>query len=152
MEEIIRRSEKHTIFRVSNPIGITSNVHTILNYLIQHIIQKKSFTLWKYATRNVVDIDHMYSICDYILQNGLFINQVVNVANPVNYPVIEIVDAIEKHFKVDGIYDIEPKSSSPVIDVSPIQALFDKLDISFTADYLENLLTKYYPQSWLTEK
>jgi len=146
MEETITATHPNfIIFRVSNPIGKTSNRHTVLNFFIQHILEKKPFAVWKYASRNLIDLDDMFSICDYILQHRLFPNRVINIANPVNYPVTMIVETIEKHFHTKGIYKLLQKGNSPLIDTTDIQYLFRKLDIDFNSTYLKKILQKYFP-------
>ncbi|OQP57978.1 NAD-dependent epimerase/dehydratase family protein [Niastella populi] len=145
MEEVITtNAKKYLIFRVSNPIGRTKNTHTVFNFFIQHIQEKKPFAIWKYASRNLLDIDDMYAICDHILKNGLFRNSIINIANPVNYPVTTIIAAIESHFHTKGVYTFEEKGSSPVIDTTAIEPLFNELNISFNELYLPGLLHKYF--------
>jgi nucleoside-diphosphate-sugar epimerase len=147
MEEIITaNAKKYTIFRVSNPIGRTSNTHTVFNFFIQHILQKQPFAAWKYASRNLLDIDDMFAICDHLLKKKLFLNSVVNIANPVNYPVTTIITAIESHFHTKGIYTFAEKGNSPLIDTTAIQPFFRELNINFNELYLPRLLDKYFIQ------
>jgi UDP-2-acetamido-2,6-beta-L-arabino-hexul-4-ose reductase len=147
MEDIIKTSGiNYTIFRVSNPIGNTENPNTVLNYFIEHIREKKKFVVWKYASRNLIDIDDMYLVCHYILSKNLFENHKVNIANPVNYSVIYIVQAIEKHFGVKGNYQLADKGNSPLIDTSAIQPILSKLKINFGSSYLSDVLQKYFSQ------
>ena len=146
MENIIKTSGvNYTIFRVSNPVGKTENSHTVLNYFIKNITEKKEFTVWKYASRNLIDLDDMYAICDYILNNNMFKNGVVNIANPVNYSVLSIIKVIEKHFGIKGNYGLADKGNSPLIDISAIQPIISKLPIDFDNVYLSSLLQKYFP-------
>ena len=95
MENWIKaHARSYIIFRISNPIGKTENLHTFFNFFIEMIKKQKDFEVWRFAARNILDIDDMYLICDYILQNKLFLNQVVNVANITNYSVLDIIEAI----------------------------------------------------------
>ena len=146
MENLIKKAGiSYTIFRVSNPIGKTENPNTVLNYFVTHILEKKEFTIWKYASRNLIDLDDMYLICHYILSKNLFKNHKVNIANPVNYPVTYIVQAIEKHFGITGNYHLADKGNSPLINTSAIQPILSKLKIDFSSSYLSFLLQKYFP-------
>lgn len=148
MEEIISASAKaYTIFRLSNPVGHTNNPHTLINYFIQHIVKQEPFSVWRHAARNIIDIDDMYTICDYLLGNGQFTSPVINIANPQNYPVPYIVECIEKHFGIRGHYHLVEKGQQPVIDTAAIAPLFRKFNINFGEDYLPNLLQKYFPRS-----
>lgn len=148
MEELIKSVAKSfIIFRVSNPVGFTGNVHTVLNYFFEHINSSTHFTLWEYASRNLIDLDDMYRICETIMENDKWLNKTMNVANPVNYPVTIIVQAIEAHLGIKASYTLAEKGNSPLIDTSDIQPLYASLHIEFTQDYLPSLLKKYYPQT-----
>lgn len=145
MEKLI---EEHfsswIIFRVSNPIGFTNNKHTVFNYFIQHINAGSPFQIWAKAERNILDIDDMYLACCYYLQQPAFKNRKIDIANPNNYSVTEIVQAIEKHFGKKGKYEMVNKGGGPKIDQPAMEILFRNLNISFDADYLNNILQKYF--------
>ena len=148
MEELIKTVAKSfIIFRVSNPVGFTGNTHTLLNYFIEHLISKTNFDVWQYASRNLLDIDDMYHICHAIIEEEHWLNKTINVANPVNYPVLSIIEAIEKHYNIKGNYTLLEKGNSPLIDITDIQPLYSSLHIDFTNDYMGRLLKKYYPLS-----
>ena len=147
MEDLIRKN--HTpfiIFRLANPIGSTHNTKTVVNYFIKNITEKHKFDVWKNASRNIIDIDDVYAICNEILQQKLFINSNVNIANPNNYPVTFIIEAIEKHFGIHGNYTLHNKGGGPIIDTAAIESLFTKFNINFDEYYLSNLLQKYFPR------
>jgi nucleoside-diphosphate-sugar epimerase len=147
MEELITSTaSSYLIFRVSNPVGKTNNHHTVLNFFVEHILHQTLFTVWKYASRNLIDIDDMYAICRHIMQEGGSLNKIVNVANPVNYAVISIIEAIEKHVDKKGHFVLAEKGNSPLIDTSEIQPVFSQLHIEFGRHYLPKLLQKYFPQ------
>src|SRR5260221_8610309 len=122
MEETIKKNQPHFyIFRISNLAGKTNNPHTVLNYFIQHILTGHFFYVWQKASRNIIYIGDAYSICDYILQNKLYKNEIINIANPVNYRVTTIVNEIEEYFDKKGNYELLDKESNPIIDISPIK-------------------------------
>jgi nucleoside-diphosphate-sugar epimerase len=145
MEELVKKhSGGFTIFRVSNPIGFTKNHHTFFNFFIDHIQTNTPFTIWANAERNLIDIDDVYKVCDHILQNHLFENEVVNVANPANYSVLHIVQTLEQFLKAKANYTLIDKTSIPVIDVSAVRPLYDQLSVLFSKNYLWQLLEKYF--------
>lgn len=148
MEELIKTvAASFVLFRVSNPVGFTGNTHTLLNYFAERLLSRTPISIWQYASRNLIDIDDMYRICEVLLEDPAWLNKTVNIANPVNYPVITIVEAMEKHFGISGNYQLVEKGNSPLIDSSDVQPLYSKLGIDFTHHYLEGLLQKYYPQA-----
>jgi dTDP-4-dehydrorhamnose reductase len=148
VEKLIQEAHSnYVVFRVSNPIGNTTNNNTILNYFIHHVTKLEPFTVWKYATRNLIDLDDMYAICDLILQEQIFHNDIVNVANPVNYSVLSIVHTLERHFHLKAKYEVIDKGSSPLIDTTAIEKILSRLHIEFDDNYLDLLLKKYFPVS-----
>ena len=148
MEEIIKKNHpQFYIFRISNLAGKTSNQHTVLNYFIRHILTGNFFYVWQKATRNIIDIDDAYAICDYILQNKIYKNEIINIANPLNYPVTTIVKEIEAYFDKKGNYELLDKESNPVIDISPIKEIITRLNINFDDGYLSRTIKKYFPKN-----
>jgi len=143
---IMNNHSPFIIFRLTNPIGKTSNTHTVVNYFIKNIVEKHEFAVWKNAGRNIIDIDDMYLVCNEILQEKLFINSIVNIANPQNYPVTFIVETIENYFNIRANYSLVDKGGSPVIDTDAVKPLFTKFNINFDEHYLHKLLQKYFPK------
>jgi len=144
--ENIIQSECHQyyIFRVSNLAGQSRNPNTVLNFFVFHILRGINFDLWKNATRNLIDIDDMYKIVDYILKKSLYQNQIVNIANPENYTTEEIITTIETLWKTRANYISIPKGHTFSVDISLITPIMKELGIRFEKDYLINLLRKYY--------
>ncbi|HTN07651.1 NAD-dependent epimerase/dehydratase family protein [Agriterribacter sp.] len=145
MEGLIADLHKHYyIFRISNLAGQSANPHTVLNFFVQHILSGTSFFLWNNASRNIIDVDDAFSICNYILKQDCSYNKIINIANAVNYDVKVIVHEIEHFFKKKGNYTLVENSSHPEIDVSEIQSIVSALNINFDQDYLRKIINKYY--------
>ncbi len=141
---ILGHCPKFLIFRITNPIGHTNNTHTVVNYFIKNIIEKHKFDVWEKASRNIIDLDDMYLICNEILLKNMFTNSIVNIANPKNYSVLYIIQCIEKHFGINGNYSLVDKGGGPVIDTGTVDSLYAAFNIHFTDDYLPKLLQKYF--------
>jgi len=123
METMLEERHPHYhIFRLSNLAGSTRNPHTVLN----------------------VDIDDAVALCSHIMRSGSFRNQVVNIANSINYAVPEIIGALETILHKKGNYDLIDKGSNPEIDTDPIADLIRVLDIRFDKGYLDRSIRKYY--------
>ena len=147
MEEwIMREQDSYIIFRLSNAVGKTNNTNTVVNFFIKKILETQSFSVWKNATRNIIDVDDIYILCNEILQEGSLPNTIVNIASPHNYPVPFIVETIEKHFNTEARYKLVDKGDGPHIDISPVEPLIRKFNINFDQDYLSKLLQKYFPK------
>lgn len=145
IEEYIKGTcSRYHIFRVSNLVGNTGNPATIVNYLYNQITEGKNFLLWENAVRNLIDVDDMFRIGDHILQNELFKNGVINIANPENYSVKDIVAALESVTGRKALYTAIARGTPFRIDTSQILPLLAGLPVSFGKSYLSHLINKYY--------
>jgi len=144
MEALIQKQcNRYRIFRIPNLAGATPNPHTILNYLYQHVVSGERFELWQHAERNIIDITDTFHLCHYIVRENLFPQQIINIANPVNYRVADIVQAIELLCGKKGNYTLVEKGSRPQIDIEPIRPLITTLGLDFSDGYLHRMIRKY---------
>lgn len=144
-ENLIKgKAEKFFIFRISNVAGVSNNPYTLLNYFIFNILQNHPLTIWKNAYRNIIGIDDVYTIADEILQNNLCLNDIVNIANPLNYSVPSIIKTIEDHLCKKAICTEVDRGMNYYIDISAIKPVIDKCNIQFPSNYLSLVLKKYY--------
>jgi nucleoside-diphosphate-sugar epimerase len=145
MEALIRTNvNKYAIFRLSNLAGRSGNPNTILNYFYQHISQGIPFQLWQRSERNIIDVEDVFRIADYLLQHQLAVNRTLNIANTESYPVSYIVQSIEDFCGRKGIYTMEDKGGPVTIDTQAIADICRQLDIHFREGYLPGILQKYY--------
>ncbi len=141
---IVATQKSYNIFRISNLAGKTNNENTILNFFIHKIVTGHHFNVWENAVRNIIDVDDMSKIVDYIIANKLFTNSVVNIANPTSYLATDIVATIEAIFNKKGNFTAVQKGTSFKIDIEPIATIINKVGILFGEDYLKNTILKYY--------
>jgi nucleoside-diphosphate-sugar epimerase len=145
IEEFIKQNvPKYYLLRLSNLAGISNNPYTLLNYFIFNIVQNHPLTVWGNAYRNIIGMDDMYSIANYILHEKDFLNTTINIANPENYSVPFILECIEKHLNKKAICIEVHKGDNYHINISEIEPIINQLNINFNNDYLPSLLKKYY--------
>jgi len=148
MEKLIQENHSHYhIFRVSNLVGKTDNPHTVINFFAKHIQSGQPFLVWENAARNIIDMEDALAVCNYILENLLFENEITNIANPSNYPIREIVRTIEEVLHRKGNYELIHKGSHPDIDTSGIRKIFTVLNMRFDNEYLRRTIKKYFGNS-----
>ncbi len=142
MELLIKKySTNYLIFRLPNVIGNLGNQNTIINFFINQIKNRQLFNVWKYATRNIVDIEHMYQIVSYIINNNLYINRTINIAYDNNNNILDIIYAIESLLNIKAEYNVENKGTNMIIDNSLIQPVMFKLGI--VQPNITELINKY---------
>ncbi|MFY7786359.1 MAG: NAD-dependent epimerase/dehydratase family protein [Thermoflexibacteraceae bacterium] len=145
-EQYIQKvAQSYTIFRVSNVVSSTLQHTTIFSYLAHHIQHHLPFKLWKNAYRNILGIEDIQKLVGYLLQQPqLSHNQIINIANPTSYAVIDIVKAMEIFFQHPAHYEMIDKGVRFEIDTSLVQSIAPQLNIAFDNQYIYRLLQTYY--------
>ncbi|GAA4463412.1 hypothetical protein GCM10023189_41410 [Nibrella saemangeumensis] len=146
VEEFIATHTKHyLIIRASNVVGGAGNPHTILNYFLNRVTSGEPFDIWQGATRNLIDIDDMYRVVTYFMEQKDRWNRILNVANPYSVSPLQIVRAVETHTRRQGNYRLIAKGSPFAIDTSDCAAILaDRQHDLRPEQYLHYLLQKYY--------
>jgi nucleoside-diphosphate-sugar epimerase len=145
IEAIIQKSAPlYYVFRVSNVAGKSSNSNTLLNYFFYHIRNEINFDLWANACRNIIDIDDVFSVADKLLKNNPSSAKPINIASPFNYPVKDIVTAIESFLNTRSNYIEVNKGSCFEIDLSATQSIFQEKQTKTGSEYLASMLAKYF--------
>jgi nucleoside-diphosphate-sugar epimerase len=147
MEQLVSTHPNYLILRLPQVAGITPNPHTILNYLYAKIARSEAFSLWRNARRNIIDVEDVASIVKQMVIVKAARNMTLNIANPVNYSMAEIVGAMERVVGKRAIYDVVDRGSEYAIDVSSMLTFLGKTSVRFGDDYLERVLGKYYGKS-----
>jgi nucleoside-diphosphate-sugar epimerase len=138
----------YNIFRLGHVVGRSSNSYTILSYLYKAINEGTYFDLWKFAGRNLIDIDDASKICSYIIDHNLFNNKITDVCNIQNTSVQEIVNILEELFGKKGVYRIVDAGGNPVFrNNDEVQRIALSLGILFNDSYARSVINKYYVHS-----
>ena len=146
IENILATKHKnYLIFRITNPIGKTKNKTTFLNYFIDKIKNNENFEVWSKSSRNIIDIEDLYKICDSIIRDNKNKNKIINIGSPNFYSTSDIVNQIESHLNKKGRYHIVNKGGAPIFDNSISNEVSKFLNINFKNDYLVKILKKYFP-------
>ncbi len=147
MERLVSAHPRHLIFRLPQVAGLTPNPHTLLNYLYAHIARSEACQLWVEATRNIIDVADVAAIARLLIEDKTARNRIVNIANPVSYPMPDIVAAMARRVGKPAILDSVHRGSGYAIDTSAIQPLLDKAGVHFGDDYLDRVIGKYYAKA-----
>ena len=108
------------------------------------ISRSESFNLWQKAKRNIIDIHDIVSITLQLLTNDVNRKITINVANPVNYSMGEIVSAMEVVVGKRAIFELIDRGTEYMIDTSVMLPALAKSGVEFGESYLNRILTKYY--------
>lgn len=144
MEHLVEAHPRHLIFRLPQVVGETPNPHTLLNFLYARVARSERFTIWRNARRNVIDVDDVASIARQIIDDPFLRNITLNIANPVSYPVTELVGAMERAVGKPAVYDLVDRGSIYTIDTGESTLAAARAGVIFSDDYLDRVIGKYY--------
>lgn len=144
MESLVSAKKNHIIFRLPQVAGNTPNPHTLLNYLYSRITRSERFSIWINARRNIIDVDDVASICNILISKKDMRDGILNIANPYDYSVVEIVNVFEKVLKKKAFYAQDKKGSGYNIDITYLQGILGQSNVVFDIRYLERVIEKYY--------
>jgi nucleoside-diphosphate-sugar epimerase len=144
MEKLVSTHPNYLIIRLPNIAGRSLNQNTLLNFLCSKIKHQEIFDLWLDAYRNIIDIDDVVNLSRQAIESSSFENTSINIANPNNYQISEIVKEMEALIGKSAICNDIKKGSKYEIDIEPIQSLITSLKVDFGPDYLASTLLKYY--------
>jgi nucleoside-diphosphate-sugar epimerase len=141
---VIAWAKKYYIFRLPQVIGWADNKSSLVNFLVDAIVNKKKFDLWSQARKNVIDIDDVYLIVIEVMKRDFLINSIVNIASAKQTSVIQLVREIEDFAGVQANYVLVNKGASYDLDISAIAPIIGELNIEFGDGYIRAALDKYF--------
>lgn len=144
MERLVLSHPNYLILRLPQVAGTTPNPHTLLNFLYARISRSESFSLWRKAKRNIIDVADVVNIAELLIADKSARKITLNIANTINYPISDIVTAMERTIGKRAIYDVVERGSEYPINISAILPLLHKAAINFGDGYLESVVGKYY--------
>lgn len=144
MENIIQMyCKRYFIFRLTQVVGKSSSP-TLINFFVEKIKSGESFSVWKNSTRNIIDVDDVFKIANYLIKNNLYVNEITNIAAPSCLSIFKIVTIIEELADKKGVFSIEKRGGSYKIDIDKISPYFKDSNVSFFEGYSKAIIEKYF--------
>jgi len=141
MEKIVQSTHSnYLIFRLPQVLG-KNNKKQLVGFLFDKLKNDELFSLYD-IERNIIDISDIEKIASRILKNKLFINSIVNIANPKNIKVLELVDLLKRVLKIKPRYTIVDKTGSLDICINDIRFIIDELNL-FHENYIKERVSRY---------
>jgi nucleoside-diphosphate-sugar epimerase len=144
MEVLVSESKKYMIFRLPQLVGKTENQNTLTNYIFSHIENGLKFNVWKRARRNIIDVEDVARIVNYLMRHTDLHNSVINVACPFSISILSLVSTFEKVTGISAKYDLIDSGIAYPIDTALVSEVLPKLGINFDDNYIEKIIRKYY--------
>lgn len=147
MEQLVSTHPRHLILRLPQVAGKTPNPHTLLNFLYARIVRSEAFQLWSKAERNIIDVDDVVAIANQLIANDTLRKVTLNIANPVSYPIANIIGAMEQAVGKRAVFEVSQRGSGYPIDIRAILPALDAAGVKFDDGYLKRVINKYYGKS-----
>ncbi len=144
MEALVRERSRHLILRLPQLAGATPNPHTLLNYLYARIVRSERFVVWRGASRNIIDVEDVVRIALDLMTVEHACARTINIASTADSPILDLVAAMERATGHRAIFDIIERGAGYAIDTGSIRASLQRCGLSFSGDYLQRTLNKYY--------
>ena len=147
LEALVRERGHYLVVRLPQTAGFSPNPHTLLNYLYARISRSERFDLWRFAMRNVIDVEDVARVVLDLVCKENVANETINVANPRSSSMFEIVAALEQVTKRVALYNLIDRGVVYLVDTSRIAASIQRCRTDFDESYLVRTVEKYYGQN-----
>jgi len=146
MEEIIKQNAKsYLILRVSNAVGHGGSPNLLLNYLVNAIRLNDKINVHTKATRNLIDTEDIKNISLQLIKDQEKHNQIINIAYPENFTIIEILEILERSFNKKLNLNLIKSGCGYEISIPEVENYFKKNNLIDKETYLCNIIKKYFP-------
>jgi nucleoside-diphosphate-sugar epimerase len=144
MESLIQaRSQHYYIFRLSQVTGHTQSP-TLINFIVNKIENGEIFEIWKKSYRNIIDVEDVFTIADYLIKHKIFENEITNIAAPKMVSIFTIVHLIEMISGKKGQYSETDNGGRYEIDITKITPFLRNINVDFHDKYVQNVIKKYF--------
>ena len=143
MEFIVQaKASNFYVFRLPQVVGYGNN-SIFINFLFNSEIKKRTIDIFNRSSRNLIGIEDVFHICNYIIQNKLFKNEITNIASPYNIKVLDLVSRVEKITKKTVKKNLHDTGYSYNICIDKLISLNREFEI-FSDNYIDHLLSDFY--------
>lgn len=132
------------VLRLPQVVGRTGNPKTLTNFLYESIANRRRFTVWKNAERNLIDIDDVAAIGTELILSPSTPPEPISIAASESTPMLAIVEIFERALGVKADYLLEDRGDALSIDTALTQEVAGRLGIELGAGYTERIIRKYY--------
>jgi nucleoside-diphosphate-sugar epimerase len=146
MEALVNEAPHRIIFRLPQVVGKTSNPKTLTNFLYNKIMTGEHFNIWRYAKRNLVDVEDLALIAGFIINDSRLKNQTLNIAAPTAITLLNLVKIFESVLRKKAVFSLIDEGGEYDIEPEPAASIANSLGINFEDNYIEKVIKKYYGQ------
>jgi len=132
------------VIRLPQVAGPNAPYNTLIAALVSKIRNGEEVRVWAHAVRNIIDVEDAVKIIDAWLAQGQPDTRILNVANPITVPVMDVIHAIESALHLVAKITLVPKGARYEIDTESMRGAANSAGVEFGPDYLSKVIRKYY--------
>lgn len=143
MENIIRKNSiKYLIVRVPQLFGDLKKHPTLINFIYNSILEEKNMKIYDRAYRYVIEINDVLKIVESLVLEPQKTKEIIDIANPFRYRVIDIIRTLEDMTNKRAKYNIVEEEDGYFLKLGRLNKIIEerKLSINFGEDYLYDKL------------
>jgi hypothetical protein len=136
-QRIQEKAESYIIVRLPILVGRTSNPHTLINFMVSAIREKRAIDVHARACRHLLDIDDLIPmLTPFAFDPG--IRQVLNIPGSQKIPVPVLVSKLQLILNMEGVFTWKDSGSCYDIPTTGGKTIYIPND-----HYVDDLLNKY---------
>lgn len=144
MEKIVSQyNGTYYILRLPQVVGKGGNQNTLINFLIDKIENELPFQVWAGTEKNILDIDDVFSIVMYVVNQKKYSNSICNIINKKYISILELVNIIETVLNKKAIYSLNELNTTYYYDSLCMDSILKDLNLQFNENYFYKLIAKY---------
>jgi len=141
--KVLAANTENVVFRLPQVVGRTDNPNTLTNFLRDRISTGATFCIWRYAERNLIDVDDVVAIAAELLRHPPSA-RVVDIAAERSMKMPEIVSLFETVLGANAKFTMEDRGDTLRVDSLTAVKAGALLGIDLGAGNAERVVRKYY--------
>ena len=144
MERLVLDHRAGLVLRLPQVVSPSSNPTTLTNYLAKQVRDGELITLWKFAQRNLIDIDDIVPIAKHIIDNRPDFPSCVAIASSNTLTMPELVGHLERVLGKRARMELVDRGEPMPIDNQHSLQIAKHLGLDLEDGYAQRVLKKYY--------
>lgn len=141
--KVLSANAENVVFRLPQVVGRTGNPNTLTNFLRDRILTGTSFSIWRKAERNLIDVDDVVVIAAELMRERTE-QRVVNIAAERSMAMPEIVALFERVLGTSANFSLQDRGDPLRVDSTLAVSVAARLGIDLGAGNAERVVRKYY--------
>ena len=140
---ILNQFENCMIFRLPTVIADTPNPHTLFNFLLNNIKAGNTIPVYSKACRYLLDIEDVSYFLPFIIKDGAYNRQTINIAFDDPIAVTEMIKVYELVLNIKANIELIDRGDCFSIDKTVFINIIQNINYKVNPNYNINCIKKY---------